>query len=313
MRVLYVACDIDKSRPLVTEAEITELELVLRAAKGKRISFTVMPGLAVEKLQAELKRSKPDVLHIASHGDGKELLLPDTFGDPIGLTGSDLGGLLKGSSVKLVYLNVCSSGDIARQLLDSVPFAIGTNAPIQNLAARASACSFYSQLVDGKNVTEAAAASKVLCQALSSGSVTSDLYSRDGGPATSLILYQPTRIVAQFHDNDYRSDKSGHFGVEIGIGPCPTDSSHVVFFTPESSIGICEFVKAEPDDGGVVWLEDVYNVLGTFRLIATVVRKEGEPLALTADLCDAIQTYFELSGKVPKPLASKAIDRLRKN
>jgi uncharacterized protein (DUF4415 family) len=155
MKVLYLASNPKDQATLRIEQDITEIQRATANNSGEPVRFTFLPALPFEEIDDQLAIYKPDILHISAHGEHDSLWLSNQKESAVRLDADVLKAILAAHLPQLVYINACTSSEIAKQLSDEVPFSIGTTAEISNLAARKGALTFYRSLLRGQTLHDA--------------------------------------------------------------------------------------------------------------------------------------------------------------
>lgn len=325
MKILFLASKPASASALSLEAEIMELQICCSEASGEPVSFVFLPSLKAEDLPGFVARHQPDVLHISCHGETDYLSLANSAGDAVPLDASALAAFLPPERPpRVIYLNACNSGAIAKELSKHVAVAIGTNAPITNRAARAGAVAFYQRLLRGMSIQEAFNASQNMIAMLQAKNAASELYYGLGVFPQKEVLHRVPRLIAKFADDDPKPQKNGDYTVRFGLVGCPANAKQIIFFTDDES-----FIDAEEDsleaDLSIVWRgsptqniawigeEEGWRIIGDFRLFATGVTGDGQTFSVGSTLCDAMETRYRLTGngEIPR-LAASAIAELRR-
>ena len=116
MKVLYIAGTPEKRDSLLEIAEVTELALLLREPH----EFVPLPDTPVNLLRGMINRFRPDVLHLAAHGESSAIQLRDFDGSAKPVTADTLQRyLVQEEPVALVYLNACNSAELAKSLAET--------------------------------------------------------------------------------------------------------------------------------------------------------------------------------------------------
>ena len=286
------------------------------------MSFVFLPGLHIEELPAEIGRHKPDILHISAHGSGEQLSLMNEGKTRIGLDADTLLAFLNPERLpRLIYLNACDSGPIARALAGTVPMAIGSTAPITNRAARAAAVAFYQRILTGSRVTPAFRLAQKMIEAMQSKQASAEIHHRpDVNPDTE-VLYRVPRILAGFEGSDPAPGRK-RYNVRFGLTGCPANTIQVVFFTDDGSRlddasvlseELCVVARGSPVRGAV-WTDgdDKWEVDGDFRLFAVGVTGDGGSFSVGTTLCEAIKTrYLERGDGVIPDVVATILAQLR--
>jgi hypothetical protein len=129
MKILFVAANPDRSRPLSLDEEIRRIQAEL-AVSSYRDDIQFVPLVAVRpgELIRSLNRNQPDVVHFSGHGtkSGELVLLTeDRRSHPV--TPMELANLFGTliSPPKLVVLNACHSFEQVDSIASVVDFVIG--------------------------------------------------------------------------------------------------------------------------------------------------------------------------------------------
>ncbi len=315
MRVLYIASNPDDARSLASMKEMNELQSVFSRHDGvHRVEFLPFPRLDVNRLMSVLRDVSPDVLHISAHSNGNALSLTDDAGIERAITNESFVDLVRnsGASPRLIYLNACTSQALAAALLPVAKCAVGTSAPITNIAARLSAARFYEWLASGSSVGEAWAAAstalKIVDPAVSlwcecQQGLSAAQYRLVRG--TELLVYFPEvealrgkRVPASFKLKPNGNDE---FAMEIGLSGCPADLRQaVVFVDDETFIGEDEesleddlcWVTRDPPEEGQLWPEFKLGLYGDTTLYASITTATGKCYALKRRVIDALNAYY---------------------
>jgi hypothetical protein len=324
VQVLYVASNpIDRS-DLELDREITELQRRFAMPGAEAVKFAFLPNIRVEDLPGELSRYKPDVLHIAAHGETQSLALSDEAGTSVPLTAEMLRAFLPPEHIpRLIYLNACDSETIAQTIVDAaqVPMAIGTTAPITNRAARAAAVAFYERVLAGTTVASAFEACEQMLRAMSGSGASATFHRSDAGvDAAREVLHAVPIIIADFETSPPRQDR-GHYLFRLGISGCPTSTTQVIFFTDDESF-VNDIDTLEDDLSLIVRSTPVVGVLwspkgapwraeGDHRLAAVGLKAGEGYFALESTLCKALEKRY---ASFPEDAAvQKIIAELRRN
>lgn len=311
MKVLYVACNPAGAGNLMLENEITELQSLFRSVPGEPVEFVLYPRKPVEELPLAIQREKPDVLHISAHGDSERLQLANADEMSVAITGKMLKAFLNTTPPpRLVYLNACRSRDIACELVDLVPMAIGTSAPISNRSARAAAVLFYSRLLEGASVHTAYEGAKASIEALQRAEATAEIFHGEEVDPKAEYLHQALCVIARFKDGDDTPSRDGFFDVELGVTGCPANTAQVVVFTDDRS-----FIELEEGDDikdeaflagelcrvaletpvrSTIWMADELTIFGDYRIFAACVTAAGKVFTATSTLCESIEAFHRL-------------------
>jgi len=154
--ILILAVNPRTSPPLRLDEEVREIDAGLQRAK-KRELFDLKQRWAVrvQDVYQSLLDFKPQIVHFSGHGTGDDgLVLEDEAGnvrlvDTIALT--KLFELFA-ANVECVVLNACYSEVQAEVIAQHIPYVIGMNKAIGDIAAIKFSTGFYSALGAGESV-----------------------------------------------------------------------------------------------------------------------------------------------------------------
>jgi hypothetical protein len=302
MRVLFYAANPEGEESLRLEQEITELQLA--SLNGtRRIDFIFLPAMPFEDIGEKIINYKPDVVHISAHGTGENLFLANTKEHKVSLTAEALNVLLAIHPPKLLYLSACHSLPIARAMIETVPFAIGTTEDIRNLYARKGAVNFYRCVMQGLSLKAAHESSRNTIRVLSHRTVDSDMAANPRFDASRQYLYERTRIVCCFEKHDFTHDDD-QFSLELGIAGCPNGTHQVVFCTDDPTFmgdddsnlesDLCSVECAIPTNGEI-WLDGTWEKIdGDFRIYCFGLSTTGEPFAVGCTACEALVEFYKV-------------------
>jgi CHAT domain len=303
MKILYIAANPDDQEDVDLGPEVTEIQR--RVLLTPAVEFVVMPGLKFEDLPSVLHQQRPDILHIAAHGEKKNLFLASKDGGSVEVDAKMLLSFLNDiSPPRLVYLNACNSGAIAKGLISSVPIAIGSTATIEVQAARAAAVSFYERILEGSPVARAFQVCKEMMRGVSQKGADIEIFHNEDVDPSKEVLHVGPRFIAEFTREEPRRDKEDCYEIRFGVVGCPPGTKQVVFFTddPESITGsrtlendLCSVVR-DPPRGGLLWMEkkEAWDIDGDFRLYAVGAFGEGRAFTLSSMVGDALAERYSL-------------------
>jgi hypothetical protein len=326
MKVLYVASKSPVETDLMLTAEITELQRRFAARAADVVEFNLLPDLSVEELPGELSRFRPDILHIASHGEDEGLSLSARAGDAISVSAPVLHAFLPPNRIpRLIYLNACNSGPIAKELALkwSVPMTIGSTAPITNRAARSAAVAFYDRLLAGLPVHTAFVTCKRMLEAMTKSHASANLFHSQETKPELEILHPVPMLLADFGNPQARPHREGEYSFRLGLRGCPANTTQVIFFTDDESFAGDEedwendmswIIRTAPVNG-VIWSSDAWwRANGDHRLFAVCARAGSDCFTVAGMLCEAIENRYRSSrgDKLPTKVAV-ALEHLRAN
>jgi hypothetical protein len=325
MKVLYLASNTPNQSTLRIEQEITELQRAVIQAIGDPIDFLFLPALPFEDIEQQIAIHRPDIVHISAHGAPGELWLANSRENAIALTADSLLAVLTAHVPKLVYINACTSNQIASELARAIPYVIGTTADISNLAARKSAVSFYRCLLRGQTLRTAYEASAATVKTLGQG-VETVLHMLPGFQASREVFCRLPQLVAYFSDHQFTT-RSGEYDFKIGLAGASDNTIQVAFCTDDHSFleesdnptkALCFIARANAINGEI-WLEDSWRkIMGDFRLYAFATTASGQCYSVAGTLCDALAQFYRVyfdGGDGPEfpELLMEAIRYLRGN
>ncbi|MEH2279913.1 MAG: CHAT domain-containing protein [Nostoc sp.] len=154
--ILFLAANPKGTSRLRLDEEMREIDAGLQRAK-RRDQFVLQQRWAVRTrdIQRALLDFKPQIIHFSGHGGGEEgLVLEDETGTAKLVDTEALAGLFELFSDKLecIILNACYSQVQASAIARHVPYVIGMNKAIGDVAAIEFAVGFYDALGAGESV-----------------------------------------------------------------------------------------------------------------------------------------------------------------
>jgi hypothetical protein len=317
MKILYIAANPYNQEILDFSPEITEIQR--RVLGATSVEFVAMPSLKFEDLASTLHQQKPDILHIAAHGNDKALFLANYSNESIQLDADMLNAFFSDvSPPRLVYLNACNSLEIAEKLSRAIAIAIGSTAPISVKAARATAVSFYERILDGASVDHAFDVCKQVMRGASDDSAEMKIYTRTGVNKAEVLHHEP-RFVAEFTKKRPSRDKKDCYEIRFGVLKYPLGTRQIVFFTddpesvnPKQSLqeALCTVVRDMPQQQGLVFAEEAWDIEGDFRLYAVGVYGDDRTFTLSTMLSDALKARYQVShpAGIPQVIAEAIAD-----
>jgi len=154
--ILILAANPRTSPPLRLDEEIREIDAGLQRAK-KRELFDLKQRWAVrvQDVYQSLLDFKPQIIHFSGHGTGNDgLALEDDAGNVRLVNTEALTKLFElfANKVECVVLNACYSEVQAVAIAQHIPYVIGMNKAIGDVAAIKFSTGFYSALGAGESV-----------------------------------------------------------------------------------------------------------------------------------------------------------------
>jgi len=302
MKVLYVACNADISKPLLLERDINEIQRRVGHLTQDEVEFIFLPHIYLEDLPSAISKYRPTILHIAAHGDETGVSFANSAQREVLLTSEHLKAFLDNEHPPyIVYISACNSSELAKDIGDTVPISIGTSAPITNRAARSAAINFYDRLINGGSIQNAFRVGKAILEAESEPTkATSLMYCREGVDPLSTRLVQIPEIVARFSEEKYKPNKNGFYNFDLGVVGCPKTLIQVVFFTDDQSFitensddeaDLCLVVRDTPVRQ-TIWSNNNWSSYADFRLYASCVTADGKIISISSSLYDGLDLWY---------------------
>ncbi len=153
--ILILAANPKASPPLRLDQEVREIDAGLQRAK-KRELFDLKQRWAVrvQDVYQSLLDFKPQIVHFSGHGTGDDgLALEDEAGNVRLVDTVALAKLFElfAADVECVVLNACYS-EVQAEAAQHIPYVIGMNKTIGDIAAIKFSTGFYSALGAGKSI-----------------------------------------------------------------------------------------------------------------------------------------------------------------
>jgi len=157
-RILVLAANPDRDRPLDLDEETRSIEVRIRSAEY-RDAFEILPKAAVraDEVIGTLLRYSPDIVHFAGHGDALgNLYFVGQPGTGQAVATKALQSVFRDAcSPRLVFLNACYSDTQAPLILESVDAVVAVAGSIDDASAVTFAGQFYEALAYGRSVGQA--------------------------------------------------------------------------------------------------------------------------------------------------------------
>jgi len=342
MRVMYVAGNPQGARPLEVDREIADIQERLdRAASADPIEFRAY-AVTAGSLGDTVRRTAPDVLHIAAHGHDDAVMLAEPDRPSILVDGSTLAKLLAGlpHPLRLIVINACSSSEMAASLARAgvADFVIGTDASVTNAGARSMAGALYLRLADGASIGDAFMVASAHLDMLDDGRAQVELHPAGSlEHARTVRLVDPLRILACFPlvdkwidaglampDKDFRPAQPN---VLLGVAGAPAAARQTVLFTdddakarpPKAGLPVspeeskCWIVDRRPD-AGRIWMPDHHSYWGDMNWYAAVTTTDGRLVSAKTTTVAALRRYyFDERVRTPAPAIAELIERSMQN
>ena len=158
VKVLFLAANPAMTTRLALDVEMREIEQKVRASKYRdALVFQLAWAVRPDDLLQLFNQHQPQIVHFSGHGSEQGLRFASEDGD-VRLVATpvlkQLFAVCKGT-VRLVFLNACSSQAQAQALLETVDCVIGMKEAIHDVTAATFASSFYSAIGFGQSVQTA--------------------------------------------------------------------------------------------------------------------------------------------------------------
>jgi tetratricopeptide (TPR) repeat protein len=202
VKILFLTANpVDVVIRLRIDQEIREISQKIRKGTFRdHLELASECAVRPDDLQDALLRHQPDIVHFSGHfNQTGEILLEDEAGLRKVVTRkalSDLFTILK-DNVQMVVLNACYGKDQAQALTNTIDFAIGINAALEDKAAIVFSAHFYQSLAFGRSVKEAydLAVNELAIEGIVATELP-ELLVRDGANASESRIVKPSRPVA---------------------------------------------------------------------------------------------------------------------
>lgn len=318
MKIMYVSCNPAAARELSTKHEITEIQKrVMSGPTAKDVTLLPFLHLDPTELALMVADHRPDVLHLAAHGDGHALILEGAEGRALELDDRNLGNLLAGVSHRpaLIVLNACSSDTMAERLAKAgtADHVVGVDAPISNGAAITMAATLYSRLAHAETLQAAFDTAAANLDLDGGRKVQACLHSAPGSEnAADIRLVHRLGILASFPDIDvslvhgltspdpaFRPERPSVWFMLAGV---PDDALQSIIFSDDEKLAISATVRPEtflfasrkrPVDGQLKFVGTM-EFYGDANLHACVTTVGRSIRCTSSSLISALQrNYFE--------------------
>lgn len=194
MRILFIAGDRGGSQvnQLQIPREYNAIQDSLHACKHRDVIALANPILGATRERLALAyRERPTVVHFAGHGDARSLSIIEdqkVLASQTPMDASQFCDILRTMQerVRLCVLNVCTSANLAHQLVntDAVDFAVGWSAKVSDSAAIAFSSALYAALGDGRGISDAVSVARV-----ASGGGTEPVLVAAGHSSTDVLIF----------------------------------------------------------------------------------------------------------------------------
>jgi hypothetical protein len=155
-KILILAANPKNSVPLRLDEEVREIDEGLRRAQMRdRFELEQKWAVRPRDVQRAILDFAPQIVHFSGHGVGEGgLALEDELGQAKLVSSSALAGLFElfADQVECVLLNACYSVLQAEAIALHIPYVIGMNQAVGDVAAREFAVGFYDALGAGRTI-----------------------------------------------------------------------------------------------------------------------------------------------------------------
>jgi hypothetical protein len=280
-----------------------EVDMLTRMFADTLVEFRALPWGRAERLVQDHSTQQFDILHITAHGEGEALQILNEKGATVMLSAEHIAAFIpQARKPRLVYLNACDSEPLAKQLVEQVPFAIGSTLPLANDQAIHGALSFYRRVLLGGTVQEAFHAARGMIGLLSGNRAEVTLQEQREKTASHTRLLPKPRILAAINGGISRGEKR-FFEVTFGAEGVPAETWQIVFFTDDENIisvgsdeghtaELCAVARGRPSLEGTLWCDSVesWDISGDFRLFAIGITSGGARWTTSSSLCEALES-----------------------
>ncbi len=154
--ILILAANPKGTSTLRLDEEVREIDAGLQRAKKRELfDLKQRRAVRVQEVYQSLLDFKPQVVHFSGHGAGDDgLALSDEAGNLKLVDTLALANLFElfSSSIECVVLNACYSEVQAEAIVKHIPYIVGMNKAIGDVAAIKFATGFYNALGAGESV-----------------------------------------------------------------------------------------------------------------------------------------------------------------
>lgn len=156
MKILLLAANPTNTKPLRLDKEAREIkESLQRSPQKQQIELETRWAVRSIDLQRALLEVRPNIVHFSGHGDEDYgLMLEDEQGQAHGLPDQAVAALFQlfAKDIQCVILNACYSETQAQAITQHIPYVIGMNNAIQDVAAIEFSRAFYDAIGAGKTI-----------------------------------------------------------------------------------------------------------------------------------------------------------------
>ena len=163
--LLLLGAVADDATRIGVSQEFRDIPVKLRASPLRgQLTIAQIHSTRWDDLRSALLAHKPQWVHLAGHGErgsGWELIGPDGGGESVAPEVLEALFSLHRTSVNLVVLNFCESGEAARLISRHITYVFGHSKSILDPAARQFGVDFFEALFEGKDIPSAFALARV--------------------------------------------------------------------------------------------------------------------------------------------------------
>lgn len=163
--LLLLGAVADDATRIGVSQEFRDIPVKLRASPLRgQLTIEQIHSTRWDDLRSALLAHKPQWVHLAGHGErgsGWELIGPDGGGESVAPEVLEALFSLHRTSVNLVVLNFCESGEAARLISRHITYVFGHSKSILDPAARQFGVDFFEALFEGKDIPSAFALARV--------------------------------------------------------------------------------------------------------------------------------------------------------
>lgn len=155
LKILFLSSNPKNTTPLRVDAELRDLENVLRmAAERDRILLSQRWAVTPAALQQAMLDEQPNIVHISGHGTSEGITLEDSHGScrTINEQAWENFFQLFSRTVICVVFNTCYSEPQARAVAKQIPYVIGMSSAVSDKTAISFSTGFYKALGAGMDV-----------------------------------------------------------------------------------------------------------------------------------------------------------------
>jgi AAA-like domain/CHAT domain len=302
-KILFLAANPKNTETLGLTMEIEEIRKGLRSSKQRDYfkleqRFNVRP----ENLQQAFYDVHPQIVHFSGHGLGTEgdkqsvqgmrdiSALPESEAEPEGLVFEDSLGQVKlvntktiadlfecfADEVECVVLNACHSVKQAEAITQHIPYVIGMNRAVGDIAARVFAVGFYEALGDGRDIESAF---KLACNQIALNKIPEEL---------TPILKRRSDVL-KFKKENLQGQGQSAISLESPQGQVSIDSS---FYIASSHEKRCYEEVKKP--GSLIRIKSPQH-MGKSSLMGRVLAQASQLgyRTVTIDLKQTNQKFFD--------------------